>query len=340
MLAKLAYFWTHVEILNNRHIYVMTERYTPVMRLLPLGFWLVGPLGLLGLAACWGRGRELFPLWGFVVVYMSSVVIFFVNSRFRVPVLPLLILLGAYGVAELARAVGSRRWSRVVALCGALLLGIVLVIPAPAGAVTSDAEALERLGAAQFINGRHHEAIDHFEEAIAADPDHLRSFYSLGQAYEEIGQLAQAARAYERLLERDPNHLAALQRSSGLALHEGRESDAADLLSRVLRVNEDDISALLQLGYLRAMARDPSLRDCTEARRASERAVRLTSRSDELALDALAGAYAECGEFDRAVEVANEALELARRKGERTTAMRIDGRLRQYRARQSPADQR
>ncbi len=78
MLSKLKLFWNGYEFANNKDIYDYTGRYTPVVRCLPLGFGAVGPLGLLGVVLYWPRRAELFPLWGFVVVYMVGVALFFV----------------------------------------------------------------------------------------------------------------------------------------------------------------------------------------------------------------------------------------------------------------------
>jgi 4-amino-4-deoxy-L-arabinose transferase-like glycosyltransferase len=176
-LRKLRLFWIRWEISNNQDIYFWTEQFTPFVRWLPVGFWLVGPLGLLGLALCWPRGRELFPLWGFVLVYMVSVVAFFCTARYRVPVIPPLILLGAYAVFWLVKAVRHGRWD---ALGGAL---VVLVPAALAVNITYGAphrqhdsqsywrlaKAYERAGRPGLAIAAYHDAIRSYDEL--KDPD-------------------------------------------------------------------------------------------------------------------------------------------------------------------------
>jgi 4-amino-4-deoxy-L-arabinose transferase-like glycosyltransferase len=192
MLAKLGYFWTHREILNNKHLYALTNRYTPVIAFLPLGFWIVGPLGLMGLFACRGRGRDLFPLWGFVLFYMLSVVLFFVTARFRIPVVPLLMLLGAYGVQQLIAGIRGKHWRSVSVLLLALVVGGSLAARTPPGVEVSEAISLERLGAALILQERPEEAILVLEEAVTIDPGYAGARFSLARGYEELGLIPQA----------------------------------------------------------------------------------------------------------------------------------------------------
>ena len=56
---KLTLFWSAWEIGNNKNIYFWVERFTPTLRWLPLGFGVVGPLGIVGLVLCWRRRGEL-----------------------------------------------------------------------------------------------------------------------------------------------------------------------------------------------------------------------------------------------------------------------------------------
>jgi 4-amino-4-deoxy-L-arabinose transferase-like glycosyltransferase len=211
MLAKLGYFWTHREILNNKQLYTLTERYTPMIRYLPLGFWIVGPLGLMGLVACRGRGRELFPLWGFVVFYMLSVVLFFVTARFRIPVVPVLIILGAYGAQQLIAKIRGRQWRSVAVLVLALIVGGSLAARTPPGGTVSEAIPLERLGAALFMQQRPEEAILVLVEAVRIDPSYAGARFSLARGYEEMRLIPQAIAAYEAVLKIDDQHLAAQQ---------------------------------------------------------------------------------------------------------------------------------
>ena len=255
-VSKARYFWSHKEILNNKHLYVLADRYTPLLKFMPLGFWLVGPLGMLGLFVALRDTRRLLPLSGFVLAYMLSVVLFFVNARFRLPTVPFLIVLGAYGVVAMLQAWKERQHDRLGLACAGLLVGSVLAAGAPAKSDVAEAVALERLGATLFLQGRHDEAFGLFQEAIDDDPDALRPRYSLARAYDEAGRTDEAIDAYASLLEREPDNLDALRRLGLLRLGAGDAKGALDPLQRAATLRPDrDVEAsigraLLEIGDL------------------------------------------------------------------------------------------
>ncbi|MFN2369799.1 MAG: glycosyltransferase family 39 protein [Candidatus Krumholzibacteriia bacterium] len=126
--------------LAERHGVVILHRWWP-------GTWLVLPLAVVGLVAVrWGRAAWLLAL--VVGVQALSVLPFFVNARFRMPLLPLLAVFAVVGVlalAEARRRPGPRR----------LVLAAVLV----AAAVVTNGDWL-KLGAPRWG------AEDAFNEAL------------------------------------------------------------------------------------------------------------------------------------------------------------------------------
>jgi hypothetical protein len=68
--------------------------------------------------------------------------------------------------------------------------------------------------------------------------------------------------------------------------------------------------ALNELAWVMAVSRNAEERDGPGAVRLAEKAAALTNRKDGATLDTLAAAYAETGQFDKAVSVENEAIAL------------------------------
>ncbi len=131
---KLYLFWWGAEISNNEHIYFL-RRYSPPMQAtlwhagLYVPFGLVAPLAVLGMGLGWVRLRaRVVPLIAYVVLYMISVVLFFVCARFRLPVVPVLLLFAAHAALALPALVlpsrGARRPLRLLALGAALLFTV------------------------------------------------------------------------------------------------------------------------------------------------------------------------------------------------------------------------
>ena len=93
----------------------------------------------------------------------------------------------------------------------------------------------------------------------------------------------------------------------------------------------DDLSVADRLAWILATCPDDRLRDGAAALRIAEDVCRRTSRRVPRALDTLAAALANLGRYDEAVAVAEEARDLARRRGDETLAGKIEARLVLYR---------
>lgn len=126
-LRKARYLVNRQEWANNKCLYTFVEEFAPGTGWLPIGFGLVGPLGLLGLALGLRRAGRLFPLWGFCLAYGLSVALFFVNARFRAPLVPFLILYGASALVWLVQRARAREL-RPLALGVTALAGLGLFV--------------------------------------------------------------------------------------------------------------------------------------------------------------------------------------------------------------------
>ena len=94
---------------------------------------------------------------------------------------------------------------------------------------------------------------------------------------------------------------------------------APDGLLRLREIagNAPDSPRMLdELAWLLATYPDSKSRDGTEAVRLAERACALTERRIPALLNTLAAAYAEAGDFPRAIAAAEEALNRARSSGD------------------------
>jgi protein O-mannosyl-transferase len=86
------------------------------------------------------------------------------------------------------------------------------------------------------------------------------------------------------------------------------------------------------LAWIRATSPDAPARNGAEALRLAQEAVQLSGSREPIVLDTLAAAYAELGQFPKAVEVAQHALSLASAREDRATADGLRTRITLYRA--------
>jgi hypothetical protein len=93
-----------------------------------------------------------------------------------------------------------------------------------------------------------------------------------------------------------------------------------------------DATLLEDAAWLLATNPNASVRNGPEAVELAQRAVKLSEGREPAILDTLAAAYAEAGQFDKAVETAIEAHRLAEAAGQRHQARAIEMRLELYRS--------
>jgi Flp pilus assembly protein TadD len=115
-----------------------------------------------------------------------------------------------------------------------------------------DYSAHNNLGAALAEQGKLQEAIDHFVEAIRAAPRAAKGYSNLGRAMERLGRLAEAQRYYELALERDPECLDAHKGLGILLAGQGKLEQAADHFRDAIRVNPNYVEAHIGLGRVLA----------------------------------------------------------------------------------------
>ncbi len=232
---KLVLFWNHFEIPNHYDMNFVSD-FAPVLRYSPSRFAFIAPLGLLGLALAWRDRRRVGLLILFGTVFMISVVPFFITARYRLAILPALLVGAGFSLTWLWRTVRARAWRALVpALVALALLGAAVNVrtiefgAAPMhntlgallgtrgdmeGAAREFAAAIEvspndlsaryNLGLSLLELGRQDEAIEHLETAVELHPGYHEASLALARAYFELGRLAEAETAARRVLTANP----------------------------------------------------------------------------------------------------------------------------------------
>lgn len=198
---KVRLFWSRWEIANNKCLYFWTEQFAPIVKLLPLPFSVVGPMGILGLVLCWRRRDELFPLWGFVVVYMLSIVPFFCTARYRMPIVPVLILLATFAVLSSVSVARQREWRSLGGRGAITALAALLVWWTPHHASSrNDLNSFVLLGNLYDDHGDPALAVDSYRQALALAPHDLEACYGLGSALTKLNRLPEGINELRRVL--------------------------------------------------------------------------------------------------------------------------------------------
>ncbi len=222
---KAALFWNDFEISDSQDQYLM-ERESRVLRLPLLGFGAIAGFAVLGLVAS-GRRRSVRLLGEYVIAYGATVVAFFVFARYRVQVVPALMVLTALGVMAFATRVRAGAWGPVARAAALVIVGSWLSFRT-IGLFTPDHPNVVEMRMRRFANvyataGDADRAIAALQEAIPgcthgcpwALKDLVELYRTSGRVEEGIEYLERFVRRYPA--QRDaPEYLAELRAAIAL----------------------------------------------------------------------------------------------------------------------------
>ena len=144
--------------------------------------------------------------------------------------------------------------------------------------------------------------------------------YALGVALARKGNFMMATNQFAYALRLRPDWMEALLNCGQALLHLGDDPNALRQFQAAVRAAPDSPLALDGLAWFLATDSDAALRNGPEAARLAERACELTERRNPKLLDTLAAADAEAGKFPEAINVAQEAIAVARADGDAAAA--------------------
>ena len=177
----------------------------------------------------------------------------------------------------------------------------------------TDPEAHSNVAAALFRNGQINEAISHWEKVLEARPDNAEAEKNLAAAWQKLGDTDRAILHWERSVQIEPN----VEAYNALAIaisQTGRLQDALAQWGKALALDAENLPALYNTAWVLATSPDNRIRNGANALILAERAAR-KSPDDPRVLRLLAAAYAEQGEFGKAIGSAEKAGQLALEKG-------------------------
>jgi tetratricopeptide (TPR) repeat protein len=320
------------------------EDYSPLLWLLGhvANFGVLAPLAALGVWLTWSDRRRLWLLYGMIVVYALSVLAFYVVARYRLPLVPLLIVFAAAAIVR--GRVTLTTWTptpaTIACAIGVAVSAVFCNTPAASadamravtyqnlgtalqtsGHLDDAAAAFERavmlqpeyapahngLGSVRRQQGRPDEAVAHLETALRLVPDFADARFNLANALREGGRPAEAIARYEELLRGVPDDVDA-HANLGVALAEaGRLDEAVGHFRRVVALTPQATKAHYNLGH--SLLTQGNAGDAVDE---LSRAVQLDPL-DVASREELGSAYLALQQFARAIEQFREAVRLSPR---------------------------
>jgi tetratricopeptide (TPR) repeat protein len=182
---------------------------------------------------------------------------------------------------------------------------------AVARVATNSVEAHYNIGNLLDKMGQPKAALLELQKAVRLDPKLATAHDVLGAVLAKLGRLNEAMSQFAEAVRLDPAYPTAHFDLGKLLLKQGRDARAMDEFRTALRLDPDNFQFLAYTARVLAADDHPEIRDGKTALRLATRANALTDGGQPVVLDVLGMAFAETGDFTRAQEVTQSAIDLA-----------------------------
>jgi len=274
LLRKAFFFWSVYEVPQIEHL-AFEKRYSALLRIPSPSFGIICPLGVMGIILAVRRRRSAQLLLLYVLTYSLTIISFFVVARYRLPMVPALMVFAAFTIVWLVRA-GVRGQYRKLA---PVVIGIALLILAVninfygVDPLSGYAQSYYRLGIIYGLKGKPAEALDSYRRALDLDPEIVPARVGAGILLSQAGEYREAKMELLRAVEMDSTYEKAYYNLGLVYSEEGRPDSALMMMQKALEVEPGYVlarvgvaSALYELGDLAAagplltsLGRDPGL---------------------------------------------------------------------------------
>ena len=287
LLARKSFLWfAGFEVSNEQDLYSV-KRYSFInylffsSRFLKFPFGILLPLALAGVWLWRRQWRRLLPLYLFGAAWSLSFIMFFVCSRYRLPVIPFVAVFGAMGLTGLIGRTAKRE--RVLGFV--IALGVSLLFNANFAAAGKPVkEDANRVAAAIALHnqGKDADALAELQRALEVDsvptvlkleafllqnrgdlagaersaraavrlyPRNADGYIALGGALATAGRLDSAEVYYQAALERDPYAIQAWKDLGNIAFERRDIAAARSYYEGALKIRPTYTQAIFRLGF-------------------------------------------------------------------------------------------
>jgi len=298
LMKKIYILWNYYEFSPRESINYFREKSN--FLILPLfNFGSIAAFSILGMLLAWKTTRKkAAPLYIFVLVYEATLLLFMPLARYRLPVVPFLIIFASYGALEIFEAFRKKKKGTLIKYASLVIPLFILTNTNPF------IDYLENFSRPDYHKGRAYlreddtgNALISLQKALKKHPEDTDIYEALGDAYFKKNDLKRSEICYRKAVELESRFPEAINKLGVVYAREGRLKEAKALFKKVLsEFPVELVNAHINLGNCYRLEGK-----LTEAEKEYKRAVFLDPDNLQ-ALNKLASLYDEIGETNEDAE--------------------------------------
>jgi tetratricopeptide (TPR) repeat protein len=207
MGKKWLLFWNFIENSDTESQYAY-EIWSDILTVLGsfLHFGVIASLAIFGICITANNYRQLWLLYLLVVFYSISVTLFFIFSRYRLPLLPILVMFAAAGIVQGFVLLRKKRikvltLSTAIALIGAMIFNWKII---PQDQEHFRALSLGNMCTESLVVGKAQQAVEYCLQSLKYDSRKVKVLNNLGAALIEEKRFEEALPVLQRAVKINP----------------------------------------------------------------------------------------------------------------------------------------
>lgn len=298
---KLLLFFDAREI-SDVQDYFFEKNFNAMLQFPWPNFSLLGPLFLLGLAASARALRQRGVIYAWTALYIGGVAMYFINARYRLPMLPAFFVVGAAGIDSLLISLREKKRGTTAFYLLILAAGAALTHSQLVG--TNWVRDYVSAGDVYQKRNELGRAVSFYAKALEIEPTSAKANLAMGIISSKRGETDAAKDYYEKSLKKEPDNAQALNNLGLWYERQGRMKEALTLFVKAVELKPGMPQAHNNLGMVLA-----KLGDSRKAVQEFEASLRIDPSNPRTYTNLGLVLYHE-GETDKAKALWNKALEL------------------------------
>ena len=234
---------------SNHHSFYFFKKFSNILKINPLQLSFFVLFGAVGLILSFRNRKNFILLYGYSAILFLFTVIFFVTSRYRLPVVPFIIIFASFGIYESYICVRKKDYKKLIVPGITGLIIFLISLPKFADFSTNLNQDYNNLGNVYLSIKQYDKAIRCYERVERKNPKSFFSNFNKGNVYKAKKQYEIAISEYLKEIKKNPKFAGAYYNAGYVYREMGNIKKAIFYLEKAKQIEPSE-DCFVNLGYL------------------------------------------------------------------------------------------